>query len=172
VLQWNGRKLAYVFDGVVPDQAIVHVWNHAQIHAVGSGLLQHVLDDTALLTGRGEEYFVHKMLAGMLEKRFEGAYHVAGEIAEAGAAAGKRDKALEVVAKMPYTIQMIAERVRLSSGSNDEYVAAAYAAFKAMVKQEAVAEPAKAEPNGDKQDRDNHDAAGNIFRVNQEECAG
>ena len=44
-VQRNGGKLADVLDGAVPGQAVVHIGNHAQVHAVGAGLLQHVLDD-------------------------------------------------------------------------------------------------------------------------------
>ena len=76
-VQRNGRKLADVFDGAVPGQAVVHVGNHAQIHAMHAGLLQHVLHDSAL-AGRGEEDLIHKLLAGVLEERVESAHHVAG----------------------------------------------------------------------------------------------
>ncbi len=44
-MQRNGGKLADVFDGAVPGQAVVHVGNHAQIDAMGARLLEHVLHD-------------------------------------------------------------------------------------------------------------------------------
>jgi hypothetical protein len=50
---------------------------------------------------------------------------------------------------MPDAIQMIAESMSLGPGSDDEHVAAADAAFKAVVKQEAISKPAEAEPKSD-----------------------
>jgi hypothetical protein len=95
-MQRNGGKLADVFDGAVPGQAVVHVGNHAQIHAVLARLLQHILHDPAL-AGRGEEDLIHKLLAGVLEERIERAHHVAGGAAKRGnRKPGKSMKPLKV----------------------------------------------------------------------------
>ena len=41
-VQWNGRKLSYIFDGAVPGQAIVEIGNDAQVNAMHSSLRQHI----------------------------------------------------------------------------------------------------------------------------------
>ena len=82
-MQRNGRKLANVFDGVVPGEAIVHIGNDTQVHAVRASLLQNVLNDAAL-TGGSEEDLIHKLLAGVLEERIESANHIAGSCAKSG----------------------------------------------------------------------------------------
>jgi len=76
-MQWNGRKLADVFDCAVPGKSIVHIWNQAQIHAVGARLFEDIPDDTAL-TARGKKDFVHKPPADLQEKRVQRADHLAG----------------------------------------------------------------------------------------------
>ena len=69
-MQGDGRKLADVFDGAVPGQAVVEVGNHAQIDPVHPSLLQNTLDDAAL-AGSGEEDLVDELLARVLEESFE-----------------------------------------------------------------------------------------------------
>jgi hypothetical protein len=94
-----------------------------------AGLLQNALHHTALLTGRSEEYLIHKMLAGILEKRIERSYHIAGRAGNKVAGARESDEAFECEAKMADALQVIAERMGLWSGANYEYIASAYAAM-------------------------------------------
>ena len=80
-VQRNRRKLANVFDGAVKGKASVHIGHHAQIHAVNAGLLDHIPNHAAL-TGRGKEYLIDKLFAGLLKERVQGAHHIgAGQAA-------------------------------------------------------------------------------------------
>jgi hypothetical protein len=102
---------------------------------MGPCLLQNVLHHASLLTGRSKEYLIHKMFAGILEKRIESSYYIAGCAGKNGAGARESDEAFECEAKMADALQVIAERMSLWSGANYEYVASAYAAFEIMVEQ-------------------------------------
>jgi hypothetical protein len=94
-VQRNGRKLANVLDGAVPGQAVVHFGNNAQVHAVGAGLVKHILHDPAF-AGSGEEDLVHKLLARMLEERIERTHDIAGGGRKRGTRTGKSMKPLKV----------------------------------------------------------------------------
>ena len=169
-MQRDGRKLADVFDGAVPRQAVVHVGNHAQIHAVNTGLIEDILHDAAF-AGSGEEYLIYKMLAGVLEERIQRANYIAGGRCKAGTGIGKIDKAFEGIAKMPDALQVMAECMRLRPGAQDEHVASAHATVESPVDHHPVNQPPQAERNGHQTHRDQYDAAGNILRMNQIECA-
>ena len=79
-VQGNGWKLADVFDGAVPGQAVVHVGNDAQIDAVGAGLFEHVLHQLAL-AGRGKEDLVDKQRARACWKRVSSVPTTSAEVA-------------------------------------------------------------------------------------------
>ena len=64
----------------------------------------------------------------------------------AGQRAGELDEALERVAQMPDALQVMAERVRLRPGADDEHVARAQAAIEAPIEQNAIT-PAGAGPD-------------------------
>ncbi len=109
-MQRNGRKLADVFDGAVPGQAVVEIGNDAQIHPVNARLLQHILDDAAL-AGGGEENLIDELLAGVLEERIQVADDVAGGHSLVRIAAGKLDEPLEGVTKMADALQMMTQQL-------------------------------------------------------------
>ena len=134
-VQRNGGKLADVLDRAVPGQAVVHIGNHAQIHAVRARLVQNILHNSAF-AGSGKEDLIHKLLAGVLEERIERSHHIAGGGGETGTGAGKVDKALEGVAKVADALKMMAKRMRLRPGADDEHVAGAHAAVEAPVDEE------------------------------------
>ncbi len=69
-VQGNGGKLADVLDGAVPGEAVVHIGNHAQVHAVPARPLQNFLHDAAL-AGSGEKNLIDKMLADILKERIK-----------------------------------------------------------------------------------------------------
>src|ERR1039458_9222564 len=75
-MQRNGGKLADVFDRTVQSQAIVHLGDHAQAHAMDASLFQNIPHNPAL-TGRGEDDLIYILRADMLEERIERADHVA-----------------------------------------------------------------------------------------------
>jgi hypothetical protein len=54
---------------------------------------------------------------------------------------------------------MMAKRVRLRPGTNNQHVARVHAEFKAAIEQEAVNEAPQAEGNGHQPHRDQHHAA-------------
>ena len=124
------------------------------------------------LAGRGKEDLVHKLLAGLLEQGLERAYDSPEAAVKRGIGAGKIDESLECVAQMPDALQMMAQRMRLRAGADDQHVARAHAAVEAAVQQDAVNQPAQAQRNGHQTHRDQHDAARNIVGVNQIKGAG
>ena len=170
-VQRNGGKLADVLDRAAPRKAVVHIGNHAHIHTVLARLVQNILHNSAF-AGSGKEDLIHKLLAGVLEERIEGSHHVTRGDGKTGAGAGKVDKALEGVAETADALQMMAERMRLRPGADDEHVAGSHATVEAPVNQEAVNHAAQAERDGDQAHRDEHNAAGNILGVNQVEGTG
>ena len=62
--------------------------------------------------------------------------------------------------------------MRFRTGANNENVASAYAALEALVNKNPVNESPQAQRDGDQTDRNQDDAAGNIFGVNQVESTG
>src|SRR5580698_622938 len=169
-VQRNGWKLADVFDGAVPGQAVVHVGHNAQIYAMDARLLQHRLNDAAISWG-GEEYLVDKLLARILEEGIERSDNICRGGPEAGTGVGQIDEALEGVAQVTDALNMVTERVRLRPCADNEHVARANTAVKAAINKQAVDKPAQTERNGDQRDGDQHDATRNVVGVNQVEGA-
>ncbi len=112
------------------------------------------------------------MLAHVLKQRIERTHHVAGVYRKTGAGAGKVDESLEGVAETPDALQVMAERMRLRPGAHDEHVARAHSTVETPVDHGAVNQPAQAQHDSNQAYRDQHDAAGNLFDVNQVERAG
>src|ERR1700735_1386342 len=113
-----GGKLTDIFDGAVPCQPVIHVRHHAQIHAVNARLIKHVLND-APFAGRCEENLIHKLLAGVLEKRFEIPHHVARSRSKPRVIARGIDKSLEGIAEMPNALKVMTKGMRLRAGPYD-----------------------------------------------------
>ena len=67
---------------------------------------------------------------------------------------------------------MVAESMRLRSGTHNEHVAQIDAALKPAIQKHTIDKPAQAQPNGDQAQRDEHDAARNIRGMCQIERAG
>jgi len=67
---------------------------------------------------------------------------------------------------------MMAQRVRLRAGADDEHVTRAQPALKAPVEENAVNEAAQAHRDGSEAHGDQHNAARNIVTANQIKRAG
>ncbi len=86
--------------------------------------------------------------------------------------AGKINESLEGVAQVPDALQVMAKRMRLRSGAHDEHVARAHSTVETPVDEGAVNQPAHTQRDGNQAYRDQYDAAGNFFGVNQVKRAG
>ena len=166
-VQGNGWKLADVFDGAVPGQAVVHVGNDAQIDAVHAGFLQHILDNAALARS-GKKDFVDKLLARMLEERVEGADDVtAGRHHVRRGIAREFDEALEGVAEVADALKVMTQGVRFRPGADNEHIAGILAALESAIEQDAIDQAAQAQGNRDQNQRQENDAPRNVFGANK-----
>ena len=162
----NGRKLADVFDGAVPGQAVIHVGNHAQIDAVRPRFLEHILHDAAL-AGRGEEDLVDKLLAGMRKEGVEVADDISGSGCKSRGCTEEIDEAFEGIAEVANALHMVAQSVGLRTGAHDEDIAGTHASFKATVEQNPINQAAQAEGNNHQAQRNDDDSARDVVEVNE-----
>src|ERR1700739_111858 len=170
-MERNGWELSNVLDGAVPGEAVVEIRNHAKIDAVHAGVLKDILNDAAF-TGRGEEDLVNELLTRVLEERVECADDIAARGSHVRRGTGKFDEALEGVAEVADALKVMTQRMCFCAGADDEHVARVLAALESAVHQSAIDEPARAQRNGDQNQGQHYDAAGNIFGANEIESAG
>ncbi len=169
-VQWDGGKLADVFDGTVPRHAVVHIGNNPKIHAMDARLIQRSLDDAALARG-GKEYFIDKLLASLLKERIQRPNHIAFSRYRSGIGTGKLDETLERVTKVPDALHVLTQSMRLRPGADYEHVARAQAAVEAPMEHNAIHQPPETHRNSHHTQRAQDDPAGNVG-ANQIECAG
>src|SRR5579863_10008389 len=138
---------------------------------MGARLFEHVLHNPAF-AGGGEKDFVHKLLAGVREKRVERAHHVSRGDREPGSGIRKVDEAFERIAEVANALHVMAKRMGFRSSTHNQNITGTHAAIEAPIKHRPIDQASQAERDYHQYPGNYYNSAGNIVGVHKVKRSG